>query len=468
MTLQYNLRLTPATGAQAILQLKTFLKTLGWTVPRSSDGLTYFPTSDGITGFGTGAGGLSNAKSWFVLRQPNIASGSWATPASSFREWIFQHAATSPDNLNWLTAYSRNVAFADGSIFAIAGNLLVDGDFFTINDGTTTKSYEFDTNSSVTGGRVAVPITGVLTAGGVAQAIVTAITGGGQNITARQSNVGISSEVSIMKNGGGALTTLTETVANATFTVSLPTATIRASASGSGFVCGGGTLATPTYGPLFPTDNTYRWNIVADNAAPYGFVGYGWINGGSSDGTGILYDPMQDTTFVAATPGPGDSDPYVCFAGYKLLSGVGVTWGPATNSSGTIASVQSPPGQTPTLGSGPYCYTHTGQSDELYGIVGLCVPSTSLPAPLVADGNNASSQNAGQNPFNGKDILIEVPWIRSTLIGAPSGIKGFSTFLKVNMSAQRTRGLLFNFTNPGDYVSVGGVALPWDQGGAFV
>jgi hypothetical protein len=72
---------------------------------------------------------------------------------------------------------------ATGSITAIAGSLIADGETFTLADGINLPTvFEFDKNSSVTPGNVPVPITNAMTAAQVAQAILSAINGVGAGL----------------------------------------------------------------------------------------------------------------------------------------------------------------------------------------------------------------------------------------------------------------------------------------------
>ncbi|MGW8177443.1 MAG: hypothetical protein ACWGQW_01385 [bacterium] len=95
-----------ATGAAAIFKLKTVLKAAGWTVPRSSDGLTYNSTGDQITHAGTGAGGMENNRAWFVIQSPN-----------GEHQWCFQKE--SGDNAEWRVKVSPLAGFVGGSPSAI-------------------------------------------------------------------------------------------------------------------------------------------------------------------------------------------------------------------------------------------------------------------------------------------------------------------------------------------------------------
>lgn len=77
---------------QTLFCLKERLKAAGWTVLASSDGLTYFPASDGITlnQSGTGPGSVGNPRCWIRIRQP---SGGVA-PYAGVREFTFQTTDT--------------------------------------------------------------------------------------------------------------------------------------------------------------------------------------------------------------------------------------------------------------------------------------------------------------------------------------------------------------------------------------
>lgn len=87
---------------------------------------------------------------------------------------------------------------ATGSITAVAGSLLVDGETFTLNDGIHTPTvFEFDSNAAVSPGNVAVTFTGGDSASTVAAAILAAINGVGASLLITATS------------GGGALTNLT-------------------------------------------------------------------------------------------------------------------------------------------------------------------------------------------------------------------------------------------------------------------
>ncbi len=103
MAKQTNVNLLPATGAEAIYDLKEFLKTsLSFVVPESSDGTTYNNAADQITSGGAGANGMANANAWFRIQDPD---GEY--------EWTFQRDAS--NNTDWRIKYSAADGFTGGS-----------------------------------------------------------------------------------------------------------------------------------------------------------------------------------------------------------------------------------------------------------------------------------------------------------------------------------------------------------------
>lgn len=101
MALQYNINLTPSTGANAVFNIMAWLAAQSWTIPTSSDGLTYNPSGQQITTSGAGAGGMSNLDAWWVGQIPG---GSKA--------FCFQRGST---NQLWRVKYSPNNGFIVGS-----------------------------------------------------------------------------------------------------------------------------------------------------------------------------------------------------------------------------------------------------------------------------------------------------------------------------------------------------------------
>jgi hypothetical protein len=83
-----------------VFDWKTLMKSAGWTVPSSGDGVsTYSASSDVITVRGTGAGGIYNSGAWFRLAKAGV-------------ELLVQ---TSASGNTWRIAYSPAAGFTGGS-----------------------------------------------------------------------------------------------------------------------------------------------------------------------------------------------------------------------------------------------------------------------------------------------------------------------------------------------------------------
>ena len=101
MTYQFNVNITPVNGHDAVFQWKQFMVShANWTVVKSSDGTTT-ANSDVITSYLSGAGGLGNNRSWFVIQQP-----------SSTLQFCFQNMAANSGN-SWRIKYSPS-GFVNG------------------------------------------------------------------------------------------------------------------------------------------------------------------------------------------------------------------------------------------------------------------------------------------------------------------------------------------------------------------
>jgi hypothetical protein len=109
---------------------------------------------------------------------------------------------------------------AGGSIAVVAGSDLVDGETITIGDGVTSNTFEFDNNSTIALGNVAVAFTGVSTAIEVRDALLAAINA--------EPNLSITASISTAPNkialtltndhyGTHGNVPITETVAHASF-----------------------------------------------------------------------------------------------------------------------------------------------------------------------------------------------------------------------------------------------------------
>ncbi len=101
MSFLFDVNTRTATGAETVYKLKTLLKSVGWTVPSSSDGTTYNSSGDQITTGSSGAGGMANSNSWYRIQDP-----------LGVRELIIQRGTT---NLVYKVKYSGTAKFTGGA-----------------------------------------------------------------------------------------------------------------------------------------------------------------------------------------------------------------------------------------------------------------------------------------------------------------------------------------------------------------
>ena len=122
---QWILNQAPATGAEAIFNLKAMLKLAGWVVQSSGDATSYFAASDGITTAGSGAGGMNNANAWFRIQDPGAV-----------RELVVQRGSTS--RAFWIRS-SKSAKFVGGAPSATVAPTATDqqNEWGTIATGTT-------------------------------------------------------------------------------------------------------------------------------------------------------------------------------------------------------------------------------------------------------------------------------------------------------------------------------------------
>lgn len=92
---------TPTSGAVALYDFKTQLKSAGWSVKSSGDATTFNSTGDQIASGASGATGLANTNAWFRIQSPD-----------GYGEFTFQRGGT---NLLWRIKYSRANHFTGGS-----------------------------------------------------------------------------------------------------------------------------------------------------------------------------------------------------------------------------------------------------------------------------------------------------------------------------------------------------------------
>lgn len=214
----------------------------------------------------------------------------------------------------------------------------------------------------------------------------------------------------------------------AKFSGGSPSATQTPSATDEFIALGTGTDASPGYSAWFGTDGTYRWNVGADNASPYGFWAGSFSNGGGvSPATGIVLDPLTGT---AATDGHvhlfyvSSSSPFqvanLCSESFA-------------NTNRRVSTVPAASPSTTMEYHGLYYITPSGQ----------VIPS-----------------NIGTNPLNSKDETFPIIWARRSALANP-GYKGVSTIMKYN-GTTRSIGDTFTVNTTRDRIIYGDINLPWD------
>jgi len=191
------------------------------------------------------------------------------------------------------------VAAATGSITVVGGASLVDGETFTISDGVNTPTtFEFDSNSSVTAGHVAVTFTNGDSATTVRDAVIAAINGVGAGLAVTASNGG-SAKVSLVNDvvGTAGNQPITETVANSGFVA-------------IGMTGGNGQISVPiTAGDRSPTQIVADINTVIDATAPFAgtapnnLAAFAQIGGS----TGDVFFIIKSITTPGALPGGFDA-----------------------------------------------------------------------------------------------------------------------------------------------------------------
>ena len=140
MTLSFTTNSNVAGFVQAVFNLKTALKSAGWTVPKSSDGTTYNNSGDQITSFSSGAGGLNNPSAWFVISFPG-----------SNRSFCFQRGTS--NNNSWRIKCADTNAFTSGSPSATRTPTASAGDITILGSGTDSSPI-FSQWTSATDGSV--------------------------------------------------------------------------------------------------------------------------------------------------------------------------------------------------------------------------------------------------------------------------------------------------------------------------
>lgn len=182
---------------------------------------------------------------WFTFMEDLITQG-WRVLGSG-------------DGVTFENSGQKVAAAAFGTLLTPAAASLNDGETFTIDDGKTSVTFEFDTvPDGVGGGNVAVDISALTTAAEVRDAIVTAINGSALAITAEAGSIAPGDPANtsrlVMMNdatGAGGNTTSSETVTSGDF--------ILSDMTGGGVAAGGSGGAFHLFTSAPAIDQTSPW-----------------------------------------------------------------------------------------------------------------------------------------------------------------------------------------------------------------
>ena len=242
---------------------------------------------------------------------------------------------------------------------------------------------------------------------------------------------GVGSQEFIFQRGTGNQSWRIKRSRTAGFTGGSPGATQTPSATDENLIFGSGSDASPGFLTFFsPDTGLYRWNVCADNAAPFGFWAGSMANGSAQTYTALVLDPL---IFTVAT----DADQYAVYASLGNTSftytTLGSTTGTATTNRMTSQIISATPGSS---------YAEFGAFRALDSI------NLVLPAALVT------------NPVNFKESVFPILLCRHSSLANP-GFKGMTTIMQF-IGTPRTTGSTLSLSTARDRIIYGVVALPWD------
>lgn len=265
---------------------------------------------------------------------------------------------------------------------------------------------------------------------------------------------------------------------SAKFTGGSPSVSVTPSATDEVVLLGAGTDASPTFGGWFDTGtiatpNTVIYQGVALAAAPYGFwfasqvQGTSLVGGSSPSKSSVLM--LDPVTTVAE-----DTQPYVIY--FDSGNGFSTFANAAMGRDGGITTSSlthwvATPATLPGTG-GFFAYTDTTLAVASFRTVStaLYVAYTSANTPgassLVAGGGATIASNLLVNPFNGKNEMLPIAYLRangsqtanSGIVVAPS-LKGWSTLMRWTGV---TRYSFMDTLDSKAWICVGNVWLIWD------
>lgn len=210
------------------------------------------------------------------------------------------------------------------------------------------------------------------------------------------------------------------------FTGGTPGATQTPSATDEIVLRGGGTDASPTYVQVLPTDGTYKWHVVAQDAklgtalgAGYGFWAWAQLHGSAYVRSVMMLEPLLPGSYPEAdsrsAPTTGDADPVFMLFQYQTSELIMTTSDTAGGwCSGTAASI--PP-------VGWYKYNMAGET------------WVNFPGHKYVDNLTSNyfglPRRQGPNPYTQGYDLVPVYMGRGNNRTTQIGMKGLTGYLRL-------------------------------------
>jgi hypothetical protein len=259
----------------------------------------------------------------------------------------------------------------------------------------------------------------------------------------------------------------------AKFTGGSPSVSVTPSATDEQLFFGAGTDASPTFQSWFnagtiASPNTVIYQGAAMSAAPYGFWYASHVQGTSLQaGNGgkastLMFDPVTGV--------PEDTDPYVIH--------VAGSFGFATQNNTSFGrdggvSASAPTTWALTPGSIDGCFAFTDSTNfryvqpAMYGTWVTAQTSGANGTSLVAGGGTVLTSSLAVNPFNGKNEMLPMAYLRVQGYTAGSVfpstaapmLKGWSTLMRWTSVSRNS---FMDTLNNKAWICVWTVWLPWD------
>ena len=235
----------------------------------------------------------------------------------------------------------------------------------------------------------------------------------------------------LVQRGASNTSWLTRYSYSAKFTGGSPSATVIPTATDQQNInCSGSTAHA-----LMPTDSTYRWNMVASDAAPYGLVASAFPSGGGAADHAFCMLPL---TVIDV----GDIDPYAFY-----LS--------ASASSFTAADMLA----------NMSCWYRKGLTDQFWADPLVSTATSACAYRRSANPTtNSVPANLGPNPHTGNDDVYDIP-IGRAVNGTgryPMGYKGMSQTLLLWNGNARTTADTLDISSSKDRLALANCNMPWD------